>query len=169
MAERNVLVYLVRRDLRVSDNPILHKLATSSDHVFTHLLPLFVLPPHQIEVSGLLKDGQASPYPEAKSAVGRFWRCGPHRASFITKSVWNLKENLEKLGSNLSIRAGDFDTILTSVIDQLKQKQYKVGAVWMIEEEAEEEKGDERAVAEFCSKADIALQLWSDEKYFIDE
>lgn len=169
MAERNVLVYLVRRDMRVSDNPILHKLATSSDHGFTYLLPIFVFLPHQMEVSGFLKDGLTSPYPEAKSAVGRFWRCGPHRAGFIAKSVWNLKENLERLGSDLTIRAGALDTVLRAVIDKLEQKEYKVGAVWMIEEEAVEEKKDEKAVADVCSKAGIELQVWPDEKYFIDE
>ncbi len=164
-----MLIYLVRRDMRVSDNPILHRLATSSNHEFTHFLPLFVFPPHQIEVSGLLKDGHVSPYPEARSAVGRFWRCGPHRAKFIVESVWNLKENFEKLGSDLIIRAGAFDAVLKSVIDKLRGKQFRIGAVWMIEEEADEEKRDESNIVEFCSKAGISVQMWLDEKYFIDE
>ncbi|RYP35140.1 hypothetical protein DL767_003917 [Monosporascus sp. MG133] len=155
--------------MRVSDNPILHKLSTSSDHGFTHLLPLFVFLPQQVEISGLLRDGHESPYPEAKSALGRFWRCGPHRAKFIAKTVWNLKENLEKLGSDLTIRAGALETVLRSVIGQLREKQFNVGAVWMVEEEGDEEKKNEAAVAEVCSKAGIDLHVWLDEKYFIDD
>lgn len=169
MAEKNVLIYLIRRDLRVFDNPILHNLATSTEHGFTHLLPLYIFPPHQIEISGLLKDGQHSPYPEAKSAVGGFWRCGSHRAKFIAESVWNMRENLQKLGSDLTMRAGPFGEVLQSVIDMARQKQFRVGAVWMVEEEADEEKRDEAAISELCLKEDIRFQLWPDEKYFVDE
>ncbi|RYP69974.1 hypothetical protein DL771_005765 [Monosporascus sp. 5C6A] len=169
MVESNVLIYLVRRDMRVSDNPILHRLSTSSDHGFTHLLPLFVFLPQQIEISGLLRDGHESPYPEAKSALGRFWRCGPHRAKFIAKTVWNLKENLEKLGSDLTIRAGALETVLRSIIGKLREKQFNVGAVWMVEEEGDEEKKNEAALAEVCSTAGIDLHVWLDEKYFIDD
>ena len=87
MPTGRVLVYLVRHDLRVSDNPILHQLASAHDHGFTHLLPIFHFEPHQMEVSGFLKEGKQSPYPEAKSRVGGFWRCGPHRARFIATNM----------------------------------------------------------------------------------
>ncbi len=94
----NILIYLFHRDLRVTDNPILHRLATA-EHGFTHLLPVFVFPAHQMEVSGFIRDGSPSPYPEARSRVGRYWRCGPHRAKFVGETVWNLKQSLESLGS----------------------------------------------------------------------
>ena len=169
MTERNVLIYVIRRDLRVSDNPILHSLATSTDHGFTHLLPLYIFPPHQIEISGFLKEGQHSPYPEAKSAVGGFWRCGPHRTKFIAQSVWNLRENLQRLGSDLTTRADPFGEVLQSVINKVRQKKFKVGAVWMVEEEADEEKRDEAAISALCSKEEVQFGLWPDEKYFVDE
>ncbi|PTD03473.1 hypothetical protein FCULG_00012838 [Fusarium culmorum] len=41
MAGNKLLVYLLRRDLRTIDNPILHHLATF-DHGFTHLLPIYI-------------------------------------------------------------------------------------------------------------------------------
>src|SRR4051812_20077249 len=79
MSDSKLLIYLMRRDLRVSDNPILHSLATEKDHGFTHLLPLYVFPAQQVEVSGFIHaEGKKSPYPEARSQVGGFWRCGPH-------------------------------------------------------------------------------------------
>ncbi|KAI1448942.1 cryptochrome [Annulohypoxylon stygium] len=169
MSTSNILVYVVRHDLRVSDNPILHHLASTSDHGFTHVLPLFVLLPHQIEVSGFLKDGAKSPFPEAKSDVGRYWRCGPHRARFIAQSIWNLKGNLEKLGNDLTIRIGPYDEVLKTLIDGLRQHDLNVGGVWTIGEEGTEEKRDETAISETCSSLNVDFRIWVDEKYFIDD
>lgn len=169
MSKRNLLVYVVRHDLRVSDNPILHHLASTSDHGFTHVLPLFVILPHQIEVSGFLKEGARSPYPEARSEVGRYWRCGPHRATFIAQSVWNLKDNLEKLGSDLTIRIGTYDEVLKTLIEGLRGKGFDVGGVWTIGEEGFEEKRDEKTLSETCSSLNVDFRAWVDEKYFIDE
>jgi deoxyribodipyrimidine photo-lyase len=169
MSASNVLIYLVRRDLRVSDNPILHRLASSSHHGFTHLLPVYVFPAHQIEVSGFIKDGSQSPYPEARSEVGQFWRCGPHRVRFIASSVWDFKTSLSSLGSDLLIRVGRYGDVLTSILDGLKEKDLKVGAVWMTFDEGVEEKRDEKDVSSICSSAGVDFQGWVDEKYFIDE
>ncbi|OTA93422.1 hypothetical protein M434DRAFT_43756, partial [Hypoxylon sp. CO27-5] len=169
MSTSRVLVYIIRHDLRVSDNPILHHLATTSDHGFTHVVPLFVLLPHQIEVSGFLKEGTQSPFPEAKSQVGHYWRCGPHRAKFIAQSIWNLKDNLEKLGSELTIRIGTYDEVLKTLVDGLQRNELNVGGVWTIGEEGYEEKRDEAAISETCSSLNIDFQPWVDEKYFIDD
>lgn len=169
MAKSNILIYFLRHDLRVSDNPILHHLATAKDHGFTHLLPVYVFPPHQIEVSGFIRDGSKSPYPEARSAVGGFWRCGPHRTKFTAQSVWNLKESFQSIGSDLFIRAGRFDDVLQGLLQGLSEKEHKVGAVWMTAEEAVEEKKDERAVSSVCSKNGVEFKAWQDEKYFVDE
>jgi deoxyribodipyrimidine photo-lyase len=169
MSPARILVYFVRKDLRISDNPILHHLATSSDHGFTHFLPVFVVPAQQMEVSGFLKDGAQSPYPEARSEVAGFWRTGPHRTKFISQAVWNLKENLEKLGSSLTIRAGSHSDVLEGLVKHLDQKELKIAAVWMTGEEGYEEIRDEKAVAKICAQAGIDFRLWADEKYFIDE
>ncbi|EGY13635.1 hypothetical protein VD0002_g5888 [Verticillium dahliae] len=165
----NILIYLLRHDLRVSDNPILHHLATCKDHGFTHLLPVYVFPAHQIETSGFIRDGSKSPYPEARSQVGSFWRCGPHRAKFIAQSVWNLQESFQGLGSGLCLRAGRFDDVLNGLLKGLSEKQQTVGAVWMTLEDAVEEKRDEKAVSSICSENNIEFKLWQDEKYFVDD
>ena len=105
MPDSNVLIYLLRRDLRVSDNPILHSLATSKNHGFTHVLPLYVFSAQQLEVKGFIPDSNTmSPYREARSKVGGFWRTGPHRVSFLAECIWDLKEGLEKVGSGLESR-----------------------------------------------------------------
>ncbi|KAI0405539.1 cryptochrome [Xylaria palmicola] len=169
MQDTKVLIYIVRHDMRVGDNPILDHLASSADHGFTHLLPVHIIPPYQIEVSGFLKDGESSPFPEARSEVGRFWRCGPHRARFIAQSLWNLKESLAKLGNDLTIRIGKLSEVLTSLVEELKQHHKKVSAVWMIGEEGYEEEREEKSITEACSTLGIDLQVWVDEKYFVDD
>ncbi|GAP92107.2 putative cryptochrome dash [Rosellinia necatrix] len=169
MPDASVLVYLVRRDLRITDNPILHQLASSTDHGFTHLLPLHIIPPNQIEVSGFLRDGETSPFPEARSETAGFWRCGPHRARFIAESLWNLKENLAKLGNDLTIRIGEPRQVLEHLAEGLQQHQIKVSAIWMFAEEGHEEERHEKSVAEACSALGIVRQVWVDEKYFVDD
>lgn len=168
MSRGKLLVYLVRRDLRIADNPILHHLATT-DHGFSHFLPIFVLPPHQIEVSGFLAKDEESPYPPALSKVGKFWRCGPNRAKFLAESVWDMKHSLETLESGLSIRVGRYEDVVSSIIKSLEDSHHSMGAVWMTEEKSFEEVEDQKAVSNVCNLNHIDFKLWADEKYFIDE
>lgn len=169
MAKANIVIYLLRRDLRVADNPVLHRLATSSDHGFTHLLPVYVVPPHQMEVSGFIKDQSRSPFPEAKSAVGGYWRCGPHRAKFVGEAIMDMRESLESIGSGMLVRVGMFDGVLEGLLAGLRAKDHTVGAVWMTKDDGVEEARDEKAVASVCQKNEVQFKIWADEKYFIDE
>jgi len=167
MSDSKLLIYLMRRDLRVSDNPIFHTLSTQSDHGFTHLLPVYVFAAQQVEVSGFIEGEEKSPYPEARSNVAGFWRCGPHRAKYLAESVWDLKEGLEKVGSGLCIRAGMVGPIIDGLLKDIKE--VKVGAVWMTGEEGVEEKGEERQIKQACENAELDCKIWVDEKYLIDE
>lgn len=169
MSEGRTLVYILRRDLRTSDNPIFHYLASSPGHGFTHLLPLYVFPSHQVEVSGFVEEGQQSPYPEARSVVGKYWRCGPHRAKFLAQSVWDLKQNLQDLNSGLVVRVGKTADVLKHFIANLDGDKHKVGAVLMHEEPSPEEITEQDEIAGVCSENDVDFRLWTDEKYFIDE
>ncbi|EOD46537.1 putative cryptochrome dash protein [Neofusicoccum parvum UCRNP2] len=157
-AAPRVLIYLLRRDLRVADNPIFHQLtqqAASGSSQFTHVLPVYVLSANQIEVSGFLKDDAKSPYPEARSQVAGFWRCGPHRAKFTAESVWDLKESLGKIGSDLVIRIG--------------MERGTVAAIWMTAEEGVEEKREQRDARKAAEASGVEFKLWTDEKYFVDD
>lgn len=169
MATSNILVYLLRHDLRLSDNPVFHHLASQTGHGFTHLLPVYVFPSRQIEVSGFIKNGSPSPYPEAKSAISKVWRIGPHRAKFLAQSVWDLKQSLEKVDSGLLLRVGTFDDVVTSLATGFTHKGLTVGAIWMTSEEGVEERADQRAVSAACKKHGIGFKLWNDEKYYVDE
>lgn len=175
MTGQRVLVYLLRRDLRIADNPIIHEISKISQHSqkpFTHVLPLYVFPAQQVEVAGFLSSPDAkSPFPEARSEVGKFWRCGPHRAKFLAESVWDLKGHLEELGSKLMIRVGMTSQVLQDLLDQFKEydEEASVTHVWMTEEEGVEEKREERELRRVARAAGIDFKLWMDEKYFIDE
>ena len=169
-----VLVYLLRRDLRLADNPIFHEIArlnNQSQKPFSHLLPVYVFPAEQIEVSGFLSSNEErSPYQEARSAVGGFWRCGRLRSKFIAESVWDLKKDLEGIGSGLEIRVGTLQDAVTSILDGFRnQNDVEVQGVWMTKEEGWEEMYQEKNVKQLVEGEDKEFKMWTDEKYYIDE
>ena len=173
MSAPRVLIYLLRRDLRLADNPVFHEISSSfqqSQSPYTHLLPLYVFPAQQVEVSGFISDSaERSPFPEARSQVGGFWRCGRHRARFLAESVWDLKGALEGLGSDLIIRVGMVGQVIKDTLDGLKAVDGQTVGVWMTGEEGVEEKREERDVRKIVEAAGTEFKLWRDEKYFIDE
>lgn len=145
-AHPRILLYILRRDIRLSDNPIFHHVShranqtnseksppnpdrrvrddsLTSEHGdahFTHFLPVYVFPANQIEVSGFLSSSaDRCPYPEARSQIAGVWRTGPHRAKFIAEGVWDLKRKLESLecGSGLETRVGRVGDVVSHILD----------------------------------------------------
>ncbi|PNS14878.1 hypothetical protein CAC42_2107 [Sphaceloma murrayae] len=174
-AKERVLVYVLRRDLRIADNPVFHevaKLSQQSQRPFTHFLPLYIFPANQIEVGGFVAGpGKRSPYPDARSQVGGFWRCGPHRAKFIAESVWDLKKDLDKVKSDLIIRVGSVNDAVRSLLQGFADGKgdAEVSAVWMTAEEGVEEKREERDVKQLCGQFKADFKMFKDEKYFVDD
>ena len=174
MASPRILIYLLRRDLRLADNPVFHAASTAhSQSPHTHLLPLYVFTPPQVEVSGFLASASTpSPYPTARSAVGGFWRCGKHRAKFLAESIWDLHDALREVGSGLSVRVGTAKDVVKGLLDEYAEggdSKGEVVGVWMTGEEAVEEKREESEVRELVEARGKEFKLWSDEKYFVDE
>lgn len=189
-----VQLYILRRDVRLSDNPAFHHAAQqvqganaaqkqdreaspTSEHdtpSFTHLLPVYIFPANQIESSGFLATkAERSPYPEARSQVAGVWRTGPHRTRFIAEGVWDLKQRLEKLqcGSGLEIRVGMVEDVVRGILEGYAQRDSKsrVSGIWMTSDEGTEEKDDERAVERLANEYKVGFKSWQDEKYFVDE
>jgi deoxyribodipyrimidine photo-lyase len=195
-----VLIYVLRRDLRLSDNPVFHELAReyhSEASTFTHILPLYVFAAHQIEISGFIPEATdpaatpKSPYPEARSQVAGFWRCGPHRAKFLAESVWDLKQSLENVGNGLIIRTGMVVDIVRDIIEQLERGSQaaseststsgkdatgssstagvEVTGVWMTADEGSEEKVEQGDVQRLLEDRGKQFRLFQDEKYYVDE
>jgi hypothetical protein len=175
MTTPRILIYLVRRDLRLFDNPVLYEISRSFQHAqrpFTHLLPLYVFAAQQVEVSGFLSsDAERSPFPEARSPVGGFWRCGPHRAQFLAETVWDSKKAFEAVGSGLEIRVGMVGQVVKDLLDGFKAggREAEVVGVWMTDEEGVEERREERDVKGIVEGHGKEFRLWVDEKYFVDE
>ena len=169
-----VLIYLLRRDLRLADNPVFHEIArlhSQSQKQFTHLIPLYVFPAAQVEVSGFLSsDSERSPYKEARSSVGGFWRCGRLRAKFLAESVWDVKKDLQGIGSDLVIRVGTVQDAVQSILDGFRDSNgVEVHGVWMTSEEGWEEKQEEEQVKRLMGENDKEYELFPDEKYYINE
>ncbi|KAI4287211.1 MAG: hypothetical protein L6R35_003531 [Caloplaca aegaea] len=173
MASPRVLIYLLRRDLRIADNPILNEIAKVNQHSqrpFTHVLPVYVFAAQQIEVSGFLSpDSERSPFPQTRSRSGGFWRCGPHRAKFLGESVWEVKKGLNSIGSGLEIRVGMAGEIVKDLLDAYSKSGTDVAGVWMTDEEGVEEKQEERDVRKVAEDAQTEFRLWIDEKYYVDD
>ena len=133
MSSPRVLIYLLRRDLRLRDNPIFHEISKNfqQSQPYTHLLPVYIFAAQQIEVSGFLSsENERSPFPEARSKVAGFWRCGPKRATFLAESVWELKQSLNSIGSGLEIRVGLAGPVIRDLLNAFKEKSVEV-AVWL--------------------------------------
>jgi deoxyribodipyrimidine photo-lyase len=181
--KENVLIYVLRRDLRLDDNPVFQEIARlykSGEARFTHVLPLYIFCARQVEVSGFFPAsdpespvGLNSPYPQAKSLVGKFWRCGPHRARFLAESVWDLKQTLKTSGSGLCVRAGYLVDVVKDALEYFEASGNRLEAeivgVWMTGEETTEEVEDERNIRTLVEANGKEFRLFKDEKYFIDE
>lgn len=201
-----VLIYILRRDVRLSDNPVFHQASlqcseqegrakspqsTITRHredsvfsqqqdvpAFTHLLPVYVFPANQVEVSGFIPNTtDRSPYPQARSRIAGVWRTGAHRAKFMAEGFWDLKERLEGLGcgSGLHARVGLIGEVVKEMLDWYAREseddgdKVDVAGVWMTAEEGTEEKDDEADVKRITGERGVDFKVWEDEKYYIDE
>jgi hypothetical protein len=51
------------------------------------LIPLYVLSPHRIQLSGFLSPSAEYSYAEARSRLGMFWLTGQCRAKFLAEGA----------------------------------------------------------------------------------
>jgi deoxyribodipyrimidine photo-lyase len=176
MSPPKILIYLFRTDLRVSDNPILHAVqnGSASSDVYSHLLPLYVIPADRITVNGFLKPEfeRNQPYPDAVSAVGGVPRCGPFRARFLADSLLDLKESLKAIGSDLVIRPGRAVDVIDAILRHFAADGFargEVAGVWMTSEETTEEAREQKEIEDLVRSGGKDFRLFSDEKYLVDE
>jgi deoxyribodipyrimidine photo-lyase len=80
---RNVLIALLRADLRLHDHPIFSACSPSSNQLqsVTHVLPVYIFDQKYMEVGGItgIEKGDGPGKDGAKTRVAGFWRCGAHR------------------------------------------------------------------------------------------
>ncbi|KAK4080615.1 hypothetical protein Trihar35433_1720 [Trichoderma harzianum] len=173
MSEERIVIYLVRRDLRVADNHILHLLSRhniNDECSYTHLLPVYVLDPDQVETSGLLKNGERSPYPRALSENSGVWKCGLHRVKFLAEAIWDMKERLEELDNGLIIRVGRFYDILESIYKHYSSDKGgpQISSVWMARGHTPEQISEQQEVYTACYNFGIDYVKFRDREPFVD-
>ncbi|QYS93265.1 DASH family cryptochrome [Trichoderma simmonsii] len=173
MSEERIVIYLVRRDLRVADNHILHLLSRhniNDECSYTHLLPVYVLDPDQVETSGLLKNGERSPHPRALSENSGVWKCGLHRVKFLAEAIWDMKERLEELDNGLIIRVGRFYDILESIYKHYSSDKGgpQISSVWMARGHTPEQISEQQEVYTACYNFGIDYVKFRDREPFVD-
>jgi deoxyribodipyrimidine photo-lyase len=77
----------------------------------------------------------------------------------VTKSVYDLQSSLQKIGSDLSIWAGQPHVVLPKIIKALQDNGDKVEAVWMSKEPHTEEVNTETRIKESLSSSQTPLRL----------
>ena len=93
----SVSIVVFTRDLRVRDNPALFGACSEA----THVLPLFVF----------------------DDSILRRKNLSPNRMTFLIDSLRNLDSSLQKLGSNLFIRRGNWVTEITKIANNVASKK----------------------------------------------
>lgn len=133
------LLYYHKHDLRLHDNPILHQL--NKKDVYSHFLPIYIFPPHQIELTPLLKQS-VSKNPEKSGEVrAQFgaWRTGNMRVKYLCEAIWDLKEGYKKLGTDLILAAGRAEVLLPELVKSIKSGGSEEVEVWIQDEYTTEE------------------------------
>jgi deoxyribodipyrimidine photo-lyase len=138
------------------------------------LLPLYVIPADRITINGFLKPEfeEHPPYPDAISAIGGVPRCGPHRARFLADSLWDLKESLKAIGSDLVIRPGKAIDVIRAIFQYFAADGFargEVAGVWTTREDTMEEAQEQSDLQNLVCSAGKEFRLFSDEKYVMDE
>lgn len=168
MGSRSLTIALFRNDLRIHDNPILTHSNLSivkdgkgsiirKDKISDYVLPLYVFDERQVELSGL--DGYQPKGPPARTQVCGFWRTGRHRLKFLCESVYDLKDQLKRRGSDLLIRFGVVETATIKIIQELQKSGFTVDHVYMSKEVAYEEVGTEKRLTKLLSNLDQKVPL----------
>ncbi|GAK64152.1 cryptochrome DASH-like [Moesziomyces antarcticus] len=141
---RNVLIAVLRNDLRLHDHPIFHLCAepTPASAAFkkpiTHVLPVYVWDQRHVEVSGFpniekagKQGGGKGQSQFAKTRELGIWRTGIHRTKFINESVFDLRDRLRAVGSDLAMFAGTPESVVPSLIKSIRDKGDTVEAVYL--------------------------------------
>ncbi|KAJ3611633.1 hypothetical protein NHX12_021648 [Muraenolepis orangiensis] len=140
------VICLLRNDLRLHDNEVLHWAQSNAEHV----LPLYCFDPrHYLGTS-----------------VYNLPKTGPFRLRFLLDSVRDLRSSLINKGSMLVVRQGKPEDVVAELIKNLPS----VSAVVFHEEVASEERAVERAVKDVCAHMKVKVHTcWGSTLYHRDD
>ncbi|XP_025907701.1 cryptochrome DASH-like [Nothoprocta perdicaria] len=137
---------LLRSDLRLHDNEVLHWAQGNADHV----VPLYCFDPrHRL----------------GTHCYG-FPKTGPQRLRFLLQSVRDLRDTLRARGSTLVVRKGKPEDVVNDLITQLGS----VSVVVFHEEATKEELDVEKGLLQVCGQHGVKIQtFWGSTLYHRDD
>ncbi|GFY98698.1 photolyase/blue-light receptor 2 [Actinidia rufa] len=141
---RRASIVWFRNDLRIHDNECLNLANNESISV----LPLYCFDPRDY----------------GKSASG-FDKTGPYRATFVIESVSNLRKNLQARGSDLVVRIGKPETVISELA-----KEIGADAVYAHREVSHDEvKAEEKIEAAMKEEGIEVKYSWGSTLYHVDD
>lgn len=133
------VVYWFRNDLRLHDNEALVRAASLGN-----VTPVYVIDERSF----------------APTSIG-FKRTGKYRAKFLLEAVADLQQNLQKIGSDLIIRIGHPETIVSEIAHQIKATH-----VVLSKEATQEETSIEAELSQLLKQHNIDIELiWTNTLY----
>ncbi|XP_048732268.2 eIF-2-alpha kinase GCN2-like [Ostrea edulis] len=140
-----IIICLLRNDLRIHDNEVLHWANRNADFV----LPVYIFDPHHF--GGSFHFG--------------FPKTGGHRTRLLIESVQDLRKNLKLKGSGLAVRRGKPAEELKKMIETLGQSL--VHSVVFHDEVTQEEVAVEKSIRKCCG-VDVKT-FWGHTLYHRDD
>ncbi|KAM0748058.1 cryptochrome [Meredithblackwellia eburnea MCA 4105] len=153
---RKVTIALLRNDLRIHDNAVLH----AAHHLksSTHLLPVYCFDERYVELSGLPNYKREGP--PARTRLGGFWRTSVFRARFLAEAVYDLRDRLRSSrGSDLLIRFGKVEKVVQELVKSLQKDGDQVEGVYFQQEFYSEEMAIERKLRKNLKDLGVKLVL----------
>ncbi|KAL8286242.1 hypothetical protein RQP46_004730 [Phenoliferia psychrophenolica] len=139
MSKRNIIITLLRNDLRTTDNALLHGAHQPHASGATHVLPVYVFDERFIELSGF--EGYKREGPEARTRLFGFWRTSVFRARFLAEAVYDLRDRLRNLHkSDLLIRFGKAELVIADLVKKIQEGGDTVSGVYLQKEFYSEER-----------------------------
>ncbi|TPX57374.1 hypothetical protein PhCBS80983_g03847 [Powellomyces hirtus] len=143
---KTIALVLLRNDLRVHDSPPLF--AAHNHPQTTHILPLYVFDPRQIDLSCVpLNFSHYKPFVPPLTHFYKFPRCGGWKARFLVESVKGLGHGLREHGSGLAVGFGMPGDVVAEVVKELESKGDKLSGIFLSKEYTHEEVCVEEAIA----------------------
>lgn len=141
---KTILIWF-RNDLRIHDQELLNRAIESNPK---YIIPVYCFDDRQF----------------AKTSFG-FPKTGKFRANFLLESVIDLRNNLQKLGSNLIVRQGITEDIFSKIV-----LDNKVDLVLFSQEATSEEKRVEKRIIDRLKQEKIKVETtWQSTLYHPDE
>jgi deoxyribodipyrimidine photo-lyase len=122
-----------------------------------YLLPLFVFDERTMELSGL--PGYERRGPEARTQNYGFWKTGGYRARYVAESVYDLRSRLREVGSDLVIRFGIPEVVVTNFVRAFQERGDEVEGVWLQKEMTHDEVQVETEMARMLQGTGVPMRF----------